>query len=251
MRVLPLFLALCVACGSCSAGDGADQVSVFAAASLTDVLNEVAGEFESLNPNFEIQLNFAGSTTLRTQLLEGAPADVVMLANVSTMDDLRDAEVVSASSIAAGNLMVIAVANSAGPQIDMLSDLANDSLLVGLCAPDVPCGSTARTILNAAGVNPSLDTNEPDVRSLLSKISSGELDAGIVYKTDLASADQPVRGIDIDPSLYQPNLYPIASVPASPNDEGADAFVEFVLSDAGQEILSSYGFLTAAEAQGQ
>jgi molybdate transport system substrate-binding protein len=183
--------------------------------------------------------------------LEGAPADVVMLANEETMAELADAEVLSSSATAAGNKMVIATPSANPGGVISLADLGEESLLIGLCDIEVPCGSAARAILNAANITPAPDTNEPDVRALLAKIASAELDAGIVYETDLISAGPSVRGIEIDSSLSEPNLYPIAVLNGSQNSSIADRFLTYVLSDAGQAILADAGFLTRSQAVGQ
>ena len=140
------------------------------------------------------------------------------------------------------NQLQIAVppGNSAG--VTGLADFANAALLIGLCAEEVPCGEFGREALANAGVTPSIDTNEPDVRSLLTKIEADELDAGIVYVTDVQSAGDAVEGIDIPAEDNVTATYPIAALTDAGNREVAAAFVAFVLSDEGQEILTSYGF---------
>ena len=130
--------------------------------------------------------------------------------------------------------------NEAG--VTGLDDFANPDLLIGLCAEEVPCGEFGREALANAGVTPSIDTNEPDVRSLLTKVEAGDLDAGIVYVTDVLAAGDAVEGIDIPADENVIATYPIAALTDAANAEVADAFVEFVLSDEGQEILDSYGF---------
>ena len=123
-----------------------------------------------------------------------------------------------------------------------LDDFANADLLVGLCAEEVPCGEFGREALANAGVTPSIDTNEPDVRSLLTKVEAGDLDAGIVYVTDVMATGDTVEGVEIPADDNVVATYPIAALADAANPDTADAFVEFVLSDEGQEILQSYGF---------
>jgi molybdate transport system substrate-binding protein len=123
-----------------------------------------------------------------------------------------------------------------------LDDFADADLLIGLCAEEVPCGEFGREALASAQVTPSVDTNEPDVRALLTKVEAGELDAGIVYVTDVLAAGDAVEGIDIPADVNVTATYPIAALSDAGNAEVAAAFVEFVLSDDGQEILESYGF---------
>ena len=123
-----------------------------------------------------------------------------------------------------------------------LEDFAREELLIGLCAEDAPCGDFGRQALENAGVTPSIDTNEPDVRALLTKIEAGELDAGITYVTDVLSTSGTVEGVDIPAEVNIVAEYPIAALAGAPNPDAAAAWVEFVLSEEGQAILTSYGF---------
>jgi molybdate transport system substrate-binding protein len=123
-----------------------------------------------------------------------------------------------------------------------LEDFAREDLLIGLCAEGVPCGDLGREALAIAGVEPSLDTNEPDVRSLLTKVAAGELDAGLVYVTDVAAADDLVEGIEIPAEHNVEAMYSIATPSSTPNLTGGLAFVELVLADQGQAILAGFGF---------
>jgi molybdate transport system substrate-binding protein len=125
-----------------------------------------------------------------------------------------------------------------------LDDFDRDELLIGLCAEAVPCGSFAREALRKAGVVAAVDTNEPDVRALLTKIEAGELDAGITYVTDVVSTGGSVGGIDIPAAVNVVAAYPIATLEAASNPGGAAVFVSFVLSDEGSAILASHGFGT-------
>lgn len=228
--------------GACG-GDATESVLVSAAASLTDAFTEMANEFESTHAGIDLVINYGGSSTLREQILEGAPVDVFAPANPSNMDDVVEARLaLTDPKVFARNLLQIAVplGNPAG--VSRLEDLADADLLIGLCAPEVPCGDFARDVLANAGVTPMIDTNEPDVRALLTKIEIGELDAGITYVTDVASADGTVEGVHIPEDVNVVAEYPIVVLADAPNREGAEAFIEFVLSDRGQEILSQFGF---------
>jgi molybdate transport system substrate-binding protein len=140
------------------------------------------------------------------------------------------------------NLLQIAVPTGNPAGVTGLQDFARDELLIGLCAEDVPCGEFGREALASAGVTPAIDTNETDVRALLTKIEAGELDAGITYVTDVMSTGGTVEGIEIPEENNVVAEYPIAALAAAPNPEAAAAFVEFVLSDDGQAILKGYGF---------
>lgn len=231
------------AVGACSGGDVSGEVNVSAAASLTDVFTEIEAEFEAANPDVDVILNFGPSSGLREQILEGAPIDVFASANTSNMDQVAEAgEVEGEATIFVSNLLQIAVPAGNPAGVAGLADFADEELLIGLCAEDVPCGDFGRQALDNAGVTPAIDTNEPDVRALLTKIEAGELDAGITYVTDVRSTGEKVEGIDIPADQNVVAAYPIAALASAPNPVGARAFVDFVLSPDGQAILTSYGF---------
>ena len=229
--------------GKADGGAVEGEVLVFAAASLTDAFGDVKTAFEKDNPDAEVQLNFGGSSALREQILAGAPADVFASANETNMADVVDAdEVEGEPEIFVTNELQIAVPAGNPGKVKGLDDFANDDLLIGLCAVEVPCGDFAREALTGVDVEPAIDTNEPDVRALLTKIGSDELDAGIVYVTDVTSAGDRVEGIDISADDNVVAEYPIAQLAGAPNEAGAKSFTEFVLSDEGQQIFSGYGF---------
>ncbi len=220
----------------------AGTITVFAAASLTEAFEEVGTAFEAANPGTTVELNFAASSALREQILSGAPADVFASADTTNMDQVVEGGAAADPATFVENQLQIAVPAGNPAGITGLADFANGDLLIGLCAEEVPCGQFGREALTNAGVEPAVDTNEPDVRSLLTKVEAGELDAGIVYVTDVLSAGDAVDGIDIPADENVIAAYPIASLSDAANGEVVDEFVAFVLSDEGQEILSSYGF---------
>jgi molybdate transport system substrate-binding protein len=218
-------------------------VLVSAAASLTDAFEAVAAGFEATHPDIDVALNFGGSSALKEQILDGAPVDVFASANASTMSQVVAAgDAAGQPAVFARNTLEIAVPPGNPGKVGGLADFDRAELLIGLCAEGVPCGDFARHALREAGVVPSIDTNEPDVRSLLTKIEAGELDAGIVYATDIASAGGEVEGIDIPADQNVVAEYPIVVLAGAPNLEAARAFVAFVLSDPGRTILAGYGF---------
>ncbi len=253
---LPLAVAVTVAfaasCGTSSSGpDDATAgtrpitgtILVFAAASLTDAFADIEQAFETEYPGTDVQLNLAGSSGLREQILEGAPVDVFASANEANMTRVAEAEgTAGPAQVFARNRLQIAVPAGNPAGVRDLADFERDELLIGLCAEEVPCGQFAREALDAAGIDASLDTNEPDVRALLTKLGAGELDAGIVYVTDVSSGDGLVEGIDIPAAVNIEADYPIAPLASAPNPGGATAFVAFVLSPDGQGILRRYGF---------
>ncbi|MPZ52183.1 MAG: molybdate ABC transporter substrate-binding protein [Acidimicrobiia bacterium] len=236
-------ITLVAACGGASDSSASGEVLVSAAASLTDAFAEIETAFDEAHPEVNVVLNLAGSSSLREQILEGAPADVFASANTSNMEHIVEAGVTARDpQIFVQNVLQIAVPPGNPAGVAGLEDLADDELLIGLCAEEVPCGDFAREALQNARVTPAIDTNEPDVRALLTKIEAGELDAGITYVTDVASTRGGVAGVDIPAEFNVMGEYPIAPLANGPNPDLAAAFVDFVLSDEGQEILTSHGF---------
>lgn len=243
VRAAAIALTLAVA-GACSgAGDDTTAIRVLAAASLTDAFADVAAAFEEGSDGaVDVELSFAGSPALRESVLAGAPADVL-----ATVGDDDMAVVVAAGeagdpvTFATNGLQVaVPAANRGG--VTGLGDLARPGLLVGVCAPAVPCGSAARAAFDAAGVVPSVDTEEPDVRALLAKLAGGELDAGVVYRTDVLVAGGAVTGIDL-PAGVDTAVVLRAAVLGGGADAGVGGdFVAFLLSPGGQAILADHGF---------
>lgn len=232
------------ACGDDTTSDpaSAGSITVFAAASLSDAFTEVADRFEAADGDVSVELSFAGSSSLREQILGGAPADVFASADQADMDRLVEAgEVESPDAFAENRLQIVVPAgNPAG--VDGVDDLADPDLLIGLCAEEVPCGYLGRKALADAGVTPSPDTDEPDVRALLTKVEAGELDAGLVYVTDVVAARDAVEGIDLPAEVDVVATYPIAATTRSAHPDAARAFIEFVLGAEGQAILERSGF---------
>jgi len=242
---LGVVLATSILLCSCTSGAGEGRVFVFAAASLTDAFAALGSAFEAAHPGIRVELNLATSSSLREQIVNGAPADVFASASTIDMDAVvaEGAVAASPSTFARNHLQIAVPAGNPGG-VTGLDDFADPSLLIGLPAPEATSGRYAAEALALAGVTPSVDSYEPDVRALLSKIQAGELDAGIVFVTDVAAGGDAVEGIAI-PSAFQVEAeYPIAVLAAAPNPEMADAFVAFVLSPEGLQILAANGFLT-------
>lgn len=239
-------LAAGAACGDDETPSDASAVTgsirVFAAASLTDALAEVADAFEAEHPGASVALSFAGSSSLREQILGGAPADVFASANEANMVQVIAAGEVEVSEVFATNRLQIVVPAGNPAGIVGLADFGDPDLLIGLCAESVPCGDLGRRVLEAAGITPVPDTNESDVRALLTKVEAGELDAALVYVTDVVAAGDRVAGIDLPAEIDVVAAYPIGTIVSSGNPATAQAFVDFVLSAAGQAILEDHGF---------
>ena len=221
---------LLVACG----GGASDEIVVSAASSLSGAFAEIESSFEAEHPGTNVVLNLGGSSALREQILEGAPVDVFASANTSTMSQVGD--LVDTPVIFVTNGLEIAVPSGNPASVTSLADFGREELLIGLCAIAVPCGSLSVDALDAAGVDPAIDSSEPNVALLLSKVEAGELDAGIVYSSDVMRAD--VEGIPLD--IFTD--YAIATLVDAPNSQGASAFVAFVLSAEGRAILATHGF---------
>lgn len=242
------FLAV-TACGGVAARPAASPsavsgtINVFAAASLTDAFKEIGASFQKANPAATVQLNFGGSAALVTQITQGAPADVFASADQPNMQKAADAGVlVGPPQVFAGNRLQIVVPAGNPKGIRGLADLANPSLAVVLCAPAVPCGNYAGQALAKAGVKVTAKSQEQDVKSVISKVSLGEADAGIVYVTDVKAAGSRVQAIDIPDDQNVPATYPVAVVKDGPNTAGGKAFVDYLLGATAQATLVRYGF---------
>jgi len=238
----PVILALLLLAGCTSGGGAAGTIRVSAASSLADAFGEMAAAFEAANPDVTVVLNLGGSSRLAEQIIEGAPVDVFAAAAPNHMERLTERGLVSEPVVMATNTMVIAVPPGNPAGITGPGDFARSELVLGLCAPVVPCGEVAREALARASVEPVPDTEEPDVRSLLTKIEEGELDAGVVYVTDVVSSAGGVGAVSLGPGAGVSTEYPIAVVLDSSNRTMAERFTEFVLSPPGREILSRFGF---------
>ncbi len=213
------------------------EVSVYAAASLSAAFDEIATAFTAEHPDVTVVPVYDGSSTLVTQILEGAPADVFASADEANMDKAGDAAV--DPELFASNTLVIAVPAGNPKGIADLADLADVTTV--LCAVEVPCGAASAKLLDAAGVSIEAASLEQNVTAVLTKVETGEADAGLVYATDVIGRDD-VEGVVPENADDVVNHYPIAALADAPNPDAAQAFVAFVLSDAGQAILAEFGF---------
>ena len=242
------------ACGGDDAGRPADgeptgpagptgALRVFAAASLTEAFAALADAFEDEHPDVTVTTNFAASSELATQILEGAPADVYASADETNMARLVDAgETAGEPIVFATNRLQIAVEPGNPLGIAALDDLADADVLFITAAPQVPIGRYAAAVLDAAGVDVTPRSLEGSVRGVVNKVVLGEADAGIVFETDVRAAGDSVTGVDIPDELNVVARYPVAVTGSSTNANTARAFVDFVASDAGRAILAEFGF---------
>ncbi len=218
-------------------------ITVSAAASLTDVFPVIAKAFQKRYPGTNVKFNFGGSSTLVNQIKGGAPVDVLATASEPTMWSAVKDGLVGKPLLFAKNTMAIAMPADNPAHITSLADLARPGTLVGVCAVTVPCGAAARDLfaLNKVTVRPV--TQELDVRSLLGKVLSGDLDAAIVYVTDVKAVGKKVSSVQIPASLNVTTTYPVATVGKTTNPVVAQRFVDYLrYSLSAQGILRAYGF---------
>jgi len=228
---------------SASAGSLEGSITVFAAASLKATFTELADDFEAANPGTIVELNFAGSSDLVTQITEGAPADVFASADTKNMAKVTEAALADGAPVDfATNTLEIAVPPGNPAGIESFADLARADAKVVVCAPAVPCGAATSTVETATGVDIAPVSEESSVTDVLGKVASGEADAGLVYVTDVIAAGDTVEGIAFDESGEAVNTYPIAALRDSASPAVARAFVAFVASAAGQRVLADAGF---------
>ena len=217
-------------------------VTVFAAASLTESFSEIEKQFEERNPGVDVVLNLGGSSTLAEQIVQGAPADVFAAANPQTMKTVVDASLATEQTIFVTNTLEIVVPAGNPGGVTGLASLARPELAIALCAQEVPCGAATEQAFAAAGLSAAPDTLEQDVKAVLTKVRLGEVDAGIVYRTDVKAAGGDVVGIPFDEAADVVNDYPISTLTDAPNPTVAKAFVEFVLLDAARSVFDEAGF---------
>jgi molybdate transport system substrate-binding protein len=251
---------LTVACGRADRGAGDDPSGspasteptlVFAAASLTASFQELADAFEAEHRGARLGLSFAGTPKLVLQIREGAPASVFASADEANMAKVVElGRVADRARVFAHNRLAIVVAEGNPKGVEGLSDLAAErgkDLRVVLCGPEVPAGRYARQALQKAGVEVRSLSDEPSVKAVVNKVRLGEVDAGIVYVTDIAAAADDVDAVPIPDGFNVLGTYPIALLKTADGvaprpDSLAARFVDFVLSERGRAILADYGF---------
>lgn len=234
--------AAALALSGCSAPDLPTPLTVYAAASLDPVLAEIADDFTAEYPEWPVApITFDGSSTLVTQIGEGAPADVLVTADEASMARLGDA-VSTPDHVVAENVMTIAVQPGNPRRIHGLADLVNPDLSVVVCAPEVPCGAVASRLLSDANVTVTAASAEQNVTAVVRKVEIGDADAGLVYRTDVAHAPG-VDAIEIAGADSVPNRYPAAVVADTDQPDIAAAFVRFLDSDRARSRFRDAGFL--------
>jgi molybdate transport system substrate-binding protein len=217
-------------------------VNVFAAASLKEAFTELGQRFEAAHPGTKVVFSFGPSSGLATQINQGAPADVFASASSKNMDQVVSTGEAASPTDFAGNVMEIAVPPANPANVTRLSDLAKPTVKVALCQKAVPCGVTAATVFANARLTVTPVTQEVDVKAVLTKVTLGEVDAGVVYVTDVRAAGARVKGIEIPAEVNASTRYPIATLTRAPNKAAAQGFTDFVLSADGAGVLTADGF---------
>ena len=231
------------ASASPSAAAVSGDIAVFAAASLTEAFTQIGADFEAANPEASVTFNFGASSALAQQITSGAPADVFAAASPATMKVVTDAGGGQGTpAVFVRNRLQIAVPAGNPAQVTELADFADAEKTIALCAEQVPCGAAALKAFAAAGITPAPDTLEQDVKATVTKVELGEVDAALVYRTDVLAAGDKVQGIDFPEAEGAINDYPIATLAAATNAQAAQTFVDFVLSPEGQQVLEAAGF---------
>ncbi|MFF1798485.1 molybdate ABC transporter substrate-binding protein [Kitasatospora sp. NPDC058263] len=229
------------------ASTGAARVSgpitVFAAASLKETFTDLGKTFEAANPGAKVTFNFGGSSSLATSINSGAPADVFAAASPATMKTVTDAGGATGEpKTFVRNTLTIAVPKGNPKHVAGLNDLTAPGVKVALCAKEVPCGAAALTALKAADVNLTPVTLEQDVKGALTKVELGEVDASLVYRTDVKADAAKIDGVDFPEAARAVNDYPIAALAKAPHRDGAAAFVAYIQSPEAQQVLTAAGF---------
>jgi len=255
MRIRSLLLVVAAvvfsACGSSStpaaqSTELSGYINVFAAASLTASFNAIGTAFHRANPGVGVNLSYAGTPTLVTQIEQGAPADVFASADTANMDKLTaDGFTSGSAKVFAHNQLEIVVAPGNPKGITGLADLTKPGLIYISEGPTVPAGKYALQALSTAGVRVTPKSLETSVSGVIGKIELGEADAGIVYTTDVTAAGSKVQGVPIAAADNVIATYPIVAVKGTTQSTVANAFIAYVVSAAGQSTLASFGFLSA------
>lgn len=232
--------AAAAATASASGSAPAANLTVLAAASLTDVFKTLGTQYTKEHPGTKITFSFAGSQELAAQVRQGAPADALVTADTKTMDGLK-AET-GTPTVIAKNELVIATAPGNPHKIASLKDLSDPDLKVVLAAPEVPAGRYSQEVLDKQGITVEPVSLEPNVRAVLSKVELGEADAGLVYRTDTTAAKGKVGSVAIPPDQNAIASYPAATLKAGKNPAAADAYVQWLSSPEAQKTLQEAGF---------
>jgi molybdate transport system substrate-binding protein len=245
-RLAGLAAVVVLAVAACSAASDGEPdggtLTVYAAASLTDVFEQLGGQFRDEHPEIELTIGYGSSAGAARGIVEGAPGDVFASADEKQMQVVTDAGLARDPVVFTSNVLTIAVPKGNPAGVTGLADFARDDLALAVCAPEAPCGAAAERLFAAAVVSAVPDTYEEDARAALTKVELGEVDAALVYVTDVRSVPHRVEGIDVPEAEQVVNRYPIAILDDARNPGAARAFVDLVLSEDGRRALADFGF---------
>jgi molybdate transport system substrate-binding protein len=249
-RALVAFAALAVLIAATQPAAAGQQPSgeltVFAAASLTESFDAIAKQFEKIYPDVSVKFNFDSSSNLAAQIQQGAPADVFASADEANLQKAVDsADITARPVLFAKNRLEIAVEKGNPQKVKDLADLDKSGLVLVLCADAVPCGKYAAEAFAKAGVTVNPASKEENAKATLSKVSLGEADASVVYATDVQAAKGAVSGVNIPAGQNVIATYPIAAVKEADNPAAAKAWVRFIQTKGAQKTLQRFGFLPA------
>ena len=217
-------------------------ITVLAAASLKETFTQLGEQFETAHPGDTVKFSFGASSALAEQINSGAPADVFASAATKNMDQVVTTGNASNPQNFAQNVMEVAVPPSNPAKVTSVNDLAKSSVKVALCQPQVPCGVVAAQVFKNAKLTVKPVTLQPEVKSVLTQVELGNVDAGVVYVTDVQAAGSKVKGVTIPANVNATTTYPIAALIHSKLPSVAQAFVAYVLSPPGEQVLKAAGF---------
>ncbi|MEY4340101.1 MAG: molybdate transporter substrate-binding protein [Actinomycetota bacterium] len=244
-RLAALVIAAALMAAGCSSTNDASQqsgsITVAAATSLTNAFNAITSAFEAANPGTSVTMSFGASSTLATNINDGAPIDVFAAADAKNIDKVAS-KLSGSAEVFTTNRLAIMVQPGNPKGVKGLADLARGDVSVATCNTDVPIRTYTDQALATAGVTANFVTFEANVGGIVTKITSGAVDAGVVYRTDVIAAGANAEGVDIPTAQNVVAEYPIGLIGSTSNERTARAFIEFVRSAEGQKILSSFGF---------
>jgi molybdate transport system substrate-binding protein len=239
-------IAGCSSSGSGSSGSGSSSstgsITVFAAASLMGSFTQLGRQFDTAHKGDTVKFSFGPSSGLATEINSGAPADVFASAAPANMQQVVSAGNASNPTNFAKNKAEVAVPPNNPGKVTSVKDLGKSSVKVALCQPQVPCGVVAAQVFKNVGIKVKPVTLQPDVKSVLTQVETGNVDAGMVYVTDVMAAGSKVKGVTIPAADNATTTYPIATISSSKHKSIAQAFVSYVLSPTGQQVLATAGF---------
>ncbi len=227
---------------SAGSSSSTGTITVFAAASLMGTFTQLGKQFEAAHKGDTVKFSFGPSDGLAAEITSGAPADVFASASTKTMGTVVTAGDAANPQNFATNVMEVAVPPNNPANVTSVTDLAKKSVKVALCEPTVPCGVVAAEVFKNAGIAVKPVTLQADVKSVLTQVELGNVDAGMVYVTDVMAAGSKVKGVTIPAGDNASTHYPIATISSSKHKSEAQAFMNYVLSPAGQQVLAAAGF---------